>query len=209
MSWFSRATGAWAVRAHLHAFLDAHSMPKPLSGIIGADIAAHLPPDTLSGIFYLSSAPHKGVILGTAATPALGAAIQGCSDPSTLLSALVDFADACISSPTHPKPPYHLRCLLTGAMTLQPNEMRGFVLTREQDSAPLEKLLSGGIPVLVMYGTEDKLTQGGVVEGEIRRRAKEAELLAVPDAGHMLFWEKPALVTSTIVRFVTERAQPA
>lgn len=94
-------------------------------------------------------------------------------------------------------------------MALQPNDMRGLILTREQDPAPLEKLLAGGIPVLVMYGTEDKLTRGAVVEDEIRKLAKEAELLAVPGAGHMLFWEKPALVASTVVRFVTERAQPS
>ncbi|KZV76589.1 alpha/beta-hydrolase [Peniophora sp. CONT] len=197
------------------AVVDAFELRKPtligwsMGGIISADIAAHLPADTLSGIFYLSSAPHKNVILGPAAAPALGAAIQGCSSPSTLLGALVDFADACISSPTHPTSPYHLRCQLVGAMALQPNDMRGLILTREQDSAPLEKLLAGGIPVLVMYGTEDKLTQGGVVEDEIRKHAKEAELLAVPGAGHMLFWEKPTLVASTVVRFVTERAQPS
>lgn len=94
-------------------------------------------------------------------------------------------------------------------MALQPNEMRGLVLTREQDPAPLEALLARGLPVLVMYGTEDKLTQGDVVKDEIRRHAKDAELLAVPGAGHMLFWEHPALVSSTIVRFVTKRAQPS
>ncbi|VDB92484.1 unnamed protein product [Peniophora sp. CBMAI 1063] len=194
------------------AVVEAFGLRKPtligwsMGGIISADIAAHLPPYTLSGIFYLASAPHKGVILGTAAAPALGAAIQGCSDPSTLLSALVDFADACITSTTNPTPPYHLRCLLTGAMALQPNEMRGLTLTREQDPAPLQKLLATGIPVLVMYGTDDKLTQGSVVEKEVTTHATEAELLAVPGTGHMLFWEKPLLVASTIVRFVAERA---
>ena len=56
---------------------SAHSLTFAPQGTVICDIAAHLPPDTLSGIVYLGGLPFIGPIMGVIGTPVINGFLPG------------------------------------------------------------------------------------------------------------------------------------
>jgi len=200
--------------SHLYAndfktVMEAFGLHKPvlvgwsMGGITGADVAAHLPEDTISGIYYLSSAFSSMAILNGAATAQLLQIIAYHADPAAIPKATVELVDACLASPAAPEPSYQLRCQLAGSMALQSAVMRGLVHMRIQEADPIQKLLGSGLPVFLLYGVQDKLVNGDFVEQELRKVCKALDVRKLPDAGHTLFWEQPDIVASTLLKFAS------
>ena len=62
------------------------------------------------------------------------------------------------------------------------------------------------LPTLVVCGKEDRLTPPKYSR-YLQERIAGAELLLVPDAGHMVMLEQPQAVTSAIAEFVAGISQ--
>jgi pimeloyl-ACP methyl ester carboxylesterase len=137
-----------------------------------------------------------------AATPELLSVFSRSADPTAMPATMHDFVHNCLSSPSTPRPPYQLRCLLSGMYSLQANEIRGLVLSRQQDLEPVRRLLQSNLPTFHMYGKEDRLVFGNVVEAELKEHSQNLQVLVVPHFGHSLFVEAPELVASNVIQFV-------
>lgn len=56
-------------------------------------------------------------------------------------------------------------------------------------------------PTLVIHGTDDNVVDPRNAE-VLARNIPDARLLAVPDAGHLVFWERPELCARALVQFL-------
>jgi len=59
-------------------------------------------------------------------------------------------------------------------------------------------------PTLVLHGTDDNVVDPRNAE-VLARNIPDARLLWVPDAGHLIFWERPQFTARALVRFVRPR----
>jgi pimeloyl-ACP methyl ester carboxylesterase len=122
-------------------------------------------------------------------------------NPATFVEAMINLTDSCFTSITAAKPTYNLRALFTGIQALQPGPMRGLVLTRQQDVTAIHDLLRSNIPVFHLYGTNDRLVNGVVMDEELRKLSPAREVAVVQGGGHLLFWEHPDIVASRLIDF--------
>jgi pimeloyl-ACP methyl ester carboxylesterase len=67
----------------------------------------------------------------------------------------------------------------------------------------LRKINDGGIPVLIMWGSEDRLIPLDYYQ-TFKRELKNAESVVINDAGHAPFAEKPALACQILHRFLSD-----
>jgi pimeloyl-ACP methyl ester carboxylesterase len=73
----------------------------------------------------------------------------------------------------------------------------------------LEGLLPGMVPrSLLVWGAEDRLIPPEAGR-RMARAIPEAEYEEIPEAGHMVVWERPRVTAETILRFLGEPARQA
>lgn len=63
-------------------------------------------------------------------------------------------------------------------------------------------------PTLVMHGTDDKVVDPRNAE-VLAHNIRNARLVWVPDAGHLIFWERPWFCAQQLVRFLRPARPPA
>ncbi|KAI0320007.1 Alpha/Beta hydrolase protein [Amylostereum chailletii] len=188
--------------------IEAYGLRKPihvgwsLGGALAPDICAYLGPDTVSGLFYLSSMASVKHLWEGSATPFILEIFGRTTDPALMPQAMTEFVDACFMSDRHKPVPYSTRCLWYGMGASQPHACRVLNMQREQDTESLWRAVREGMPVCIVHGTGDVMIFPHALQDQMRAAgAKNLEVVLIPGAGHALTWEEPDTVAETLIRF--------
>ena len=187
-----------------------------LTGTPAADIVAHLPSTTLSGIVYLSSVfttYHIGLCCTPFCLEKVTTLITSESKPEDIQHAMVTLYDAFFDTTSDDPSPaasqtrrmdrWDTQSSWLGYSWHQTTEIRNHVVSREQDSTPLFALGKEGFPVLVIHGKEDKLVVCEKVVEEAKKHFTNLDIAIVADGGnHAPFYENPGEVMKHIGSFV-------
>ena len=183
--------------------LSTHS--ACFSGTVICDIAAHLPPDTLSGIVYLGGLPFIGPIMGVIGTPVIHGFLPGLfttEDVGLSAKTAIDFVDSLFADPA--AIPFEKKCAWIGSALLTTPQVRQLILTRPQDPTKLHALGHAGLPLLLVSGKDDSQVMGEVLAEEMRKTFTNMEVLIVDGAGHAVLAENPDEVLRRIASFATK-----
>ncbi|KAF7346175.1 Alpha/beta-hydrolase [Mycena sanguinolenta] len=187
--------------------MDAFGLKRPvlagwsLGAAVATDVATHLPPDTLSGVIYLSGMPAPSVA-GEMAPPALVAVLPGLiSDESVSAyqAAAAVFSERLFSHPDAVS--YATQCLHRGH-SLTPQIM-GFHLARSMNIDKVWEAGQAGLPLLVVQGTKDGHREGSAksVDEIMRPHFKNYEMVWLEGKGHALHAECPNEIVEFLITF--------
>ncbi|KAJ7077696.1 alpha/beta-hydrolase [Mycena belliarum] len=188
--------------------MDAFELKRPvlagwsMGAAVATDVAAHLPPATLSGVIYLAGVPCTGELLGALAAPDLAAALPGLlstDDVSAFQTASAMFTDKLFAQPS--TVPFGVKSLYLGH-SLSPKIM-DLSLNRPMDVQALWKAGGDGLPLLTIQGTADEGRMGAVknIEEVLRPHFKTFECVWLEGRGHALHYECPKDLTRLILDF--------
>ncbi|KAJ7131705.1 alpha/beta-hydrolase [Mycena crocata] len=193
--------------ADFKTVMDAFNLKKPvlagwsMGAAVATDVVSHLPPDTLSGVIYLSGVPATSVV-GQMAAPPLIVALPGLmsnESVSAYQAAATIFTDRLFA---HPEAvPYAVRCLHTGH-SLTP-EIMSLSLARPMVVENLWKAGQEGLPLLVVQGTLDGHRDGGEkgVEEVMKPHFKNYEMIWLEGRGHALHYECPNEIVDILITY--------
>ncbi|KAJ7746289.1 alpha/beta-hydrolase [Mycena metata] len=187
--------------------MDAFALKKPvlagwsMGAAVATDVVTHLPPDTLSGIIYLSGVPATSIV-GEMAAPPLVAVLPGLisnESVSAYQAATTVFTDRLFAHPD--AVPFAVRALHMGH-SLTP-EIMGFSLNRQMDIESLWKAGQEGLPLLVVQGTKDGHREGSAksVDEIMRPHFKNYEIVWLEGRGHALHFECPDEIVKLMISF--------
>lgn len=168
---------------------------------MATDVVSHLPPDTLSGVIYLSGVPDTTVV-GEMAAPPLVAALPGLvsnESVSAYQAAAEIFTDRLFAHPEAVS--YAVKCMHMGH-SLTP-EIMGFSLARPMSIDKLWKAGQDGLPLLVVLGTKDGHREGSAksVEEIMKPHFKNYEMIWLEGRGHALHSECPNEIIEIMIPF--------
>ncbi|VDC05612.1 unnamed protein product [Peniophora sp. CBMAI 1063] len=193
------------------AVMEAFDLKRPvlvgwsMGSIVITDIAAHLPPTTLSGAICISSLPYlagdagRRIMSPTILEIASGS-LQN-ADVGLFAKTKIRFLDSLFSHPDQIS--HELKCLWLGAsLACTPADMTlGF--SRTQDPEPMYKMArEGTLPLLVLQGRLDGHLDAEKLVAEIKPLWKDAEVVILEGIGHAVFYEDTEGVMQRIGHFV-------
>jgi pimeloyl-ACP methyl ester carboxylesterase len=171
---------------HIHkAILIGHSM--------GAAVALTLALEHFRRVLGL------GLVGGGARMKVSPDLIQNSSSPATLPFALQSIAEMAFSPVIEP----HLKQLAMQRMSATRSTVINgdFIACNQFDV--MDRLAKIRVPTLVVCGADDRMTPPRYSE-HLASSIKRAELVIVPEAGHMVMIERPKAVASALVSFIKE-----
>ncbi|KAK7008113.1 alpha/beta-hydrolase [Favolaschia claudopus] len=188
--------------------MDAYKLVKPvlagwsMGGAMAADVVAHLPPATVSGVIYLSGVPCTGELLMQIAGPGVTPAVPGLMSNENVLEfqkASTLFVQKLFASPE--TVPYKDWCLYTGH-SLSP-EIFSLTLGRTMDIEPLRKAGKEGLPLLMIQGTADahRIDAPKGIEEVMKPYFTNYECIWLEGRGHALHYECPDEIIRPLIRF--------
>ncbi|KAJ6498250.1 alpha/beta-hydrolase [Mycena vulgaris] len=187
--------------------MDAVGLETPvlvgwsMGATVVTDMAAHLPPATLSGV------PSTGEIAGEMLPPTLGATLAGLlstDDVSPFHAASAMFADSLFVRPD--TIPYALKCVYMGHIMTP--DLINLSLTRPMDVQPLLNAGMDGLPLLLIEGTADAHRVGSLKSSEevMRPHFKNFECVWLEGRGHALHYECPEDIVRLLIEFIQRMA---
>lgn len=168
------------------------------------DIAAHLPPKTLSGAVSIGALPNLGEAMPRVLSEYIQEVAAGSlrnDDVGLFAATKITFMDSLFSHPDEVS--YELKCLWLGAsLAATPADMAlGF--SRPQDPARLYDMAhDGSLPLLLLQGSLDKHMNTEKLVLEVKPLWKDAEVAVFEGRGHALFYEDVDGVMKRIGSFV-------
>ena len=184
---------------------SAHSLTFAPQGTVICDIAAHLPPDTLSGIVYLGGLPFIGPIMGVIGTPVINGFLPGLfttEDVGLSTKMAIDLVDSLFVDPKAVS--FRKKYAWIGSSFLTTPQVKQLFLTRPQDPTKLHALGQTGFPLLIVSGKEDSQVMGEALAGEMKKTFTNVEVLIVDGAGHAVLEDRPDVVLGRIASFATK-----
>jgi pimeloyl-ACP methyl ester carboxylesterase len=173
-----------ALRVH-KAILIGHSM----GAAIALTIALDYPRRTLA----------LGLLGGGARLKVSPDLIQSTSNPATLPQALQAIAEMAFSPVVEPR--LKQLAMQRLAATRRTVLNGDFIACNRFDV--MSQLAKIRVPTLVVCGADDRMTPPRYSE-HLALSLKRAELVIVPDAGHMVMLERPKAVASALASFIKE-----
>ncbi|KAJ6528305.1 Alpha/Beta hydrolase protein [Mycena sp. CBHHK59/15] len=192
------------------AVVDGFELNNPiyvgwsLGGTILADICAHIVPLPIAAAMWIAPHPYMDY------TPSIPSSKQQdgakfamgmmSSDPGVVLQSRIDFCEAFVAPGR--EVPFADMLGWVGATSFLPPSTMGFVMTRKQDATPLKKTAAVGLPMFLIYGSEDLLIPCDAVAVDMKPLFTDWEVVVLEGIGHIPFWEDPELFGGHILRFV-------
>ena len=189
-------------------------MKRQPKGTPAADVIAHLPPWSLSGIVYLGSffsTENLGQYLTTLCVEKVQVLVSPESDADAIRANIVAFHDAIFDLLTDSNASelrrldrWDIQSTWLGYAWNQTTADRRYVASRKQDPEPLFALGKTGFPVLVVHGNEDMLVSCENVVKEAKKHFTnlEVHIMTGSDGNHAPFYENPGEVMVHIGSFV-------
>ena len=114
---------------------------------------------------------------------------------------MLEFAESLFTDPA--EIPWSLKCNWLGMAVHQSPVHRSFVVSRPQDPNGLHELGASGLPLLVLYGTQDKQVNGKAVAEEMQPYFKHLEVCAIERNGsHAVHHDNVEELLAAISKFV-------
>ena len=187
-----------------------------LTGTPAADIVAHLPSTTLSGIVYLGSVfttYHIGLCVTPFAQEKVTKLISSESSADDIQQTIVTLYDAIFDKISDDPDPaaslsrrmdrWDTQSSWLGYSWHQTTENRKCVISRKQDSEPLFALGREGFPVLIVQGKDDRIVVCEKIVEEAKKHFTNLDVAIVNDGGnHAPFYGNPGEVMKHIGSFV-------
>lgn len=171
-----------------------------------ADIATHLPFDTLAGAVYLVALLYIGPVMERVGTSTILGFLPGLTseNDATLFSGTATaFTDSLFAHPEDV--PWEMKCLWIGMAAHQTPMHRRFILSRLQDPARLFELGQQGFPLLIVNGTQDQQVKGDAVVAEMKQYFKNLKICMIEKGGSQaVHYENEKEVMNSIVAFASE-----
>ncbi|CAA7269177.1 unnamed protein product [Cyclocybe aegerita] len=187
----------------LYAADFAAVVKASMGATVACDVCAHLPPNAISGIVYVSGLPYidRNVMNSLAAPGALDISSGLLSTDDVLYSnvAKIAFVDASFTDTS--SVPVSVKLSWLGAATVQSPVDRQLVLSRAQDAEKLRQAGLKGLPLLLISASADKLIQCDLVEKEMKPYFKDLEVHTVKDGSHVVFYENQEEFVEVLTRF--------
>ncbi|KAJ7199560.1 Alpha/Beta hydrolase protein [Mycena haematopus] len=192
--------------------MDAFGLKKPVlagcdadiahsAAAVATDVVTHLPPDTLSGVIYLSGVPATSIV-GEMAPPPLAVALPALMSNESVSAYQVAaevFTETLFSHPDAVS--YAVRCMHMGH-SLTPEIMR-FSVSRPMNIDKLWEAGRAGLPLLSVQGTKDGHREGGAksIDEIMRPHFKHYESIWLEGRGHALHSECPNEIIENLITF--------
>ncbi|KZT29299.1 alpha/beta-hydrolase [Neolentinus lepideus HHB14362 ss-1] len=172
-----------------------------VNATVAADYCQNVDPIPVSGIVYLSALPYVGQIMPKIRGPVLAAMRPKftTNDPAVYRELILSFTNSLFADPD--RVPFETRCAMYGSSLLQTQKAMQCAVMRPQDPTKLLEAGSKGIPLLVVYGTNDKNIIGENVVKELKPHFSNMEVVPVEGAHHAVFLDNPEEVISALVSF--------
>lgn len=157
-------------------------------GIIAADICAHLPPGTISGIIYLNAVPSTGPVIVESGSPYIMGELPSMlstTDTTAALEAKIKFVDACFSKPNETSA--RLKWEWLGMVSVAPPVVAALTNSRDQDPSKLYEAVANGLPVSMISSTADTVILTGKVEGIMKGLFKNFTVRHIQGGSHAPF----------------------
>ncbi|KAF7362468.1 AB hydrolase-1 domain-containing protein [Mycena venus] len=157
--------------------------------LITCDICSHISPVPLTGAIAMT-----GPLVAATAVKAMKP--KGLeflpkfysSDAVTALNTRVEFIDALFADPDNV--PFAVKAAWIGSTVLQNPEVTTAINAgHKPDGTKLVELGAKGFPAMVLFGTEDELTDGGVFAAEARPYFTDLEVAAIEGGRHSVFYD--------------------
>ncbi len=176
-----------------------------LQGSVLSDVAAHLPPNYLSGSVYLCGPPFLGAKLYEVVHPECAAVLPKLADETitaaTYEDAMTKFMGMMFSSASDVA--LETKLLWRGMMSSAPPVSYRFLLTREVDTAPLYALGKKGYPLHYIIGTDEQTFHGPSLVAEVEPHFTNFSVLYIEKGGHSEFYQNSQVVIDSITEFVS------
>lgn len=174
---------------------------RSMGGSVAADIAAYLPQNTISGVFFLAAVAYadKGLpLVATDEINSIVAALGTANDVAIYRAAVQLFVESCFVRPK--SLPYAKRCMYAGHGLSA--EVLLFVMRRSQDPESLLEAGRAGLPLFVIYGSGDRHIKGDAVVDIMKPHFKDMTVRRVEGGSHALHEEFADEVVEALLDFV-------
>ncbi|KAJ2924261.1 hypothetical protein H1R20_g12842, partial [Candolleomyces eurysporus] len=179
-----------------------------MGGIVVADVCAHLPPGTISGVVYVNAAPYLGEALVKVGTPYILEVLPlllSTDNVATSCEARIKFVEACFSKPD--TLPTQLKWSWIGATVMQPPLVAALTAGRSQDASKLFEAAEGGLPALAITSTADLIIQGKNVEEMLKEHFKNLEVHRIENGSHTPFIDDKDEFVKVLTEFAKKTFQ--
>lgn len=178
---------------------EAHFTPQLVT--IAADITSNLPNNAPLGIVSLSGVPYMSMLFDVASKLSLSyaQAMTNKEDFPGAVKACVEVAQLPFAHPENV--PFDIKCAWLGTVLLPSAAVRGHYFTRTQDPAKLIEAGRQGIPICVIYGSEDQVVYPEVALAELRRHFTDNTVTVIEGAGHAVFYDAAEEVVDLVISF--------
>ncbi|VDB86522.1 unnamed protein product [Peniophora sp. CBMAI 1063] len=204
-----QASGAYASEKFAQDFsavAQAYGLRRPvfvgwsLGATVIADIAAYLPPQSISGAVYLSALPYTSMVTRVVPKPVLETIrrFHRKDDAASFVSAKMPFINGCFAQAD--QVPAELRCLWAGGtLASTPHDLESAFNRPQDPTALLEIAQKGLLPLLVLHGDSDAIIEAKSLVREVEAMAwKGASIVLLEGVGHAPFYESTESVMTHI-----------
>ncbi|KAH9483247.1 Non-heme chloroperoxidase [Psilocybe cubensis] len=192
------------------AVVNAFGLQSPLfvgwslGATVACDICANLEPGAISGIVYAAGMPYLGPVTSVVGKPFVLGCLPGlyCTDNVNVsVETKVAFVDSVFTDPD--SVPIHIKWAWLGSATVQYPAVSRAVLGRIQDPEKLYEAGSNGLPLLLVYGTEDKHLDGEAADKWMRPHFKDFEVHFIQEGSHSPFYDNEEEFVGVLVNFAS------
>lgn len=173
-----------------------------MGSTVATDIAAHLPPATISGVVYISGIPSTGEIIGELANPGLVAALPGllnAGDVNAWRTSAGVFVEKLFAKPD--SVPWSVKTTYLGN-SLSP-EITGFSLTRTMDVEKFWAAGKEGLPIYIVQGVLDghRIEAPKTVEDIVKPHFVNYKSKWLEGIGHAVHYEAPEALAEVLIEW--------
>jgi len=174
------------------------------TGVVLSDIAAHLPPDYLSGAICIAGAPKLGSAIEDVVTPATANVLPKLASETITAAeseaALTEFTGLCFSHID--EVPWDVKWRWRGMMGSAPPSSYGYAMSRETDPTAVIALAKKGFPLHVIVGTDDQMIRAENLIAEVSKFFTKVTSRIVEKGSHAVFHQNTQEVVDSITSYV-------
>jgi len=168
------------------------------------DILAQFGRESIAGVVYSGAVPYAdpSVIAAIAKTipqTTLVDILNSTGNIDTNFAARRAFLDGCFNDPSTILSTEY--SALLGATSFSDTVALGLLLSRQQDPAPLWKAGREGLPLWLVYGSNEKMVNGTALIQLVGDNFRNIKIQEIQGGSHTVFWEHEDIFVKGLKQF--------